>query len=77
MFLNVRESGTRSWVVRVKIRRGPRRDLGIGPYPLLGLKEARLRAWELRKQVFHGMDPLGERKQAAMPTFSARRAAVL
>lgn len=69
LFLNVRESGTRSWVVRVKIRRGPRRDLGIGPYPLLGLKEARLRAWELRKQVFNGVDPLGERKQAAMPTF--------
>ena len=69
LFLNVTASGTRSWVVRLKIRRGPRRDLGIGPYPLLGLKEARLRAWELRKQVFHGVDPLGERKHATRPTF--------
>ena len=69
LFLNVTAAGTRSWVVRLKIRHGPRRDLGIGPYPLLGLKEARLRAWELRKQVFHGVDPLGERKQSAMPTF--------
>ena len=69
LFLNVTASGTRSWVVRLKIRHGPRRDLGIGPYPLLGLKEARLRAWELRKQVFHGVDPLGERKKSAMPTF--------
>ena len=69
LFLNVTAAGTRSWVVRVKIRHGPRRDLGIGPYPLLGLKEARLRAWELRKQVFNGLDPLGERKKSAMPTF--------
>ena len=69
LFLNVTASGTRSWVVRLKIRHGPRRDLGIGPYPLLGLKEARLRAWELRKQVFHGVDPLDARKQSAMPTF--------
>ncbi len=69
LFLNVTASGTRSWVVRLKIRHGPRRDLGIGPYPLLSLKEARLRAWELRKQVFHGIDPLGERKKSAMPTF--------
>ena len=75
LFLNVTESGTRSWVVRVKVRHGPRRDLGIGPYPLLGLKEARLRAWEYRKQVFNGIDPLGERKKATMPTFQqvARR----
>ena len=69
LFLNVTASGTRSWVVRVKIRNGPRRDLGIGPYPLLGLKEARIRAWEYRKQAFNGMDPLGERKKSAIPTF--------
>ena len=69
LFLNVTASGTRSWVVRLKVRHGPRRDLGIGPYPLLSLKEARLRAWELRKQVFNGLDPLGERKKSAMPTF--------
>ena len=69
LFLNVTAAGTRSWVVRLKIRHGPRRDLGIGPYPLLGLKEARLRAWELRKQVFHGLDPLSERKKSALPTF--------
>ena len=69
LFLNVTAAGTRSWVVRLKIRHGPRRDLGIGPYPLLGLKEARLRAWELRKQVFHGVDPLGARQHATRPTF--------
>ena len=33
LFLNVTTAGTRSWVVRVKLRNGPRRDLGIGPYP--------------------------------------------
>ena len=69
LFLNVTPAGTRSWVVRVKLRHGPRRDLGIGPYPLLSLKEARIRAWEYRKQAFNGVDPLGERKRAAMPTF--------
>ena len=69
LFLNVTKANTKSWVVRLKIRNGARRDLGIGPHALLSLKEARLRAWEYRKQAFNGHDPLAERQHATLPTF--------
>ena len=61
LVLNVTPSLAKSWIVRLKVKRGRRRDVGIGPYTLLPLKEARIKAWEYRKRAYDGDDPLTER----------------
>lgn len=38
--LNVTVSGTKSWLQRVSVG-GRRRELGLGPYPTVGLADAR------------------------------------
>ena len=43
LILLVKESGAESWVQRLTIR-GRRRDLGLGPYPLVTLGKARQEA---------------------------------
>ena len=40
--LVVRDSGARAWVLRYQIG-GRRRDMGLGPYPEVGLADARER----------------------------------
>lgn len=61
--LIVRKGGTKGWVWRYQMN-GRRRDMGIGSYPALSLKEARLEAARLAKVRAQGIDPLDERKQA-------------
>ena len=61
LYLRIAPSGARSWVLRYQID-GKRRDMGLGPYPLLGLAEARDKARELRKLKLEGKDPLEARK---------------
>jgi integrase len=54
---------SRAWVLRIKV--GDRRcDIGLGPYPEVGLSDAREAAREHRKKVREGIDPRQERKQA-------------
>ncbi len=43
LYLRVDESGARRWVQRIVIR-GRRRNLGLGGWPLVSLKEAREKA---------------------------------
>lgn len=62
LYLVVKDSGTRSWVLRIQ-HRGRRRDLGLGPFPDVSLAEARIGAAELRKQVRAGLDPVAERRR--------------
>ena len=57
--------------------RGKRRDLGLGPFDLVSLAEARIKAWENRRAVFEGRDPLAERRQATAPTFREAAARTL
>ncbi|QLC25082.1 integrase arm-type DNA-binding domain-containing protein [Parasphingopyxis algicola] len=70
LYLVVKDSGTRSWVLRIQ-HRGRRRDLGLGPFPDVSLAEARIGAMELRKQVRAGLDPVAERRRGNMviPSF--------
>ena len=51
----------RSWIFRYS-RNGKRREMGLGPVHITGLKAAREKAAELRKQVFEGIDPIERRK---------------
>ncbi len=72
--LQVKESGARSWILRVKI--GDRRpDLGLGGYPDTTLEQARERAREARELIRQGVDPRAERRKAreALAAADARR----
>lgn len=59
----------RRWVLRYQIRRR-RREMGLGPYPLISLARARELAEEARRAVAEGTDPIQARKVASgVPTF--------
>ena len=77
LYLDVQPSGTRSWVQRLVIR-GRRRELGLGGFPLVPLKEARAQALANRRLARAGGDPLAEKRRLkSMPTFAAAAEAVL
>lgn len=63
LHLYVRSNGYRSWVQRTTIA-GGRHDLGLGPYPLVSLAEARVLAVDNLKLIRSGGDP---RKAAVRP----------
>ena len=75
LYLAVQPTGARSWIQRIVIR-GRRRDIGLGGFPLVSLKEARAAAFANRKLAREGGDPLTDRRRARnAPTFAeaARR----
>jgi integrase len=62
LYFRITPTGSRSWVYRYMIE-GRRRDLGLGPYPLVGLALARQRAVAARLQVLDRIDPLEVKAQ--------------
>jgi integrase len=68
------ETVNRSWIFRFAIT-GRRREMGLGPIHITGLKDARTRAAELRKLVYEGRDPIAERdaQKAALAAATAKR----
>lgn len=73
LMLVVKESGSRSWVLRVQVN-GKRRDIGLGSEKDVGLAEARESAATTRKLYRGGTDPVAAKRaartrQAALPTF--------
>lgn len=76
LYLLVKPSGARSWVLRVQTD-GRRRDFGLGAADLVSLEEARDKAREGRKMSKAGFDPSKEWKRVreVVPTFedAARR----
>ena len=73
LYLNVAKGGSKSWIQRIAIG-GRRHDIGLGPFPVIGLAEARRRAFANRVAIAEGRDPLADRRKAKVPTF--REAAV-
>ena len=63
LYLIIQPSGVRSWAVRYRAAGKPRK-LTLGPYPAVGLGDARERARDALKAVANGHDP-GQEKQAA------------
>ena len=61
--LRVADSGTRSWVQRVTID-GKQRNIGLGSFPSIGLKDARERAIDNLRAVGDGRDPIDEKREA-------------
>ena len=74
LHLVVSETGRKKWVLRYQVG-GVRRDKGLGPYPDVGLKEARSKAAADRALIIKGVDPIDERRAARktskpVPTFA-------
>ena len=61
LHLYCKPSGSRSWVLRVKIG-DKRKDIGLGSYPSVSLKTARELAREHRLTIKSGNDPIAEQR---------------
>lgn len=71
--LAVQKSGSKSWLLRYQIA-GRRRDMGLGGYPNVSLKEARLIAAGHHKQLANGIDPMAVRDAQREAEREAQRA---
>ena len=71
LYLRVKPSGARSWVLRVQVQ-GRRQDIGLGSLAELSLAEAREEAAKLRKVAKRGLSPIAERdrEKRRIPTFA-------
>ena len=74
LLLEIRPTGAKLWFARVTVG-GKRRDMGLGGYPDISLKEAGLKAADARRQAKAGIDPIEHRKQAAKDKVIAAGAA--
>ena len=68
LYLYVTPTGSKSWVQRLTVN-GRRCDIGLGPWPVVTLVEARDVALDNRRLVRDGGDPLAEKRKASIPTF--------
>ena len=68
LYLRIAPSGTKHWIQRLTID-GRRHDLGLGGFPLVSLAEAREQAFENRRKVRAGGNPLAEKRRPSVPTF--------
>lgn len=70
--LQIAQSGAKSWIMRYPDG-NKRKEMGLGPYPDVGLADARRRAREEREKLDKGIDPINERRmaQSAMRAQSA------
>lgn len=63
LYLQVATRSSRSWILRVKIG-DKRREIGLGAYPAVSLKEAQTKAQAERDKIRAGIDPILERREA-------------
>jgi len=67
--LVVTPGGTKNFVQQITVR-GRRREIGLGPYPLVTLREAREAAFDNARLARAGGDPLEDRRRERQPTFA-------
>jgi integrase len=63
LWLIVHPSGSKNWIARYT-HNGKSREMGLGGYPTIDLKEARTRNERQRRVRLDGKDPVTERRQA-------------
>ena len=72
LWLVVGKNQRAKWVLRYVVA-GARREMGLGPYPQVGLREARTQALARLNEVRQGIDPIADRAAKAVisqvPTF--------
>lgn len=64
LYLKIGRGGGASWVFRYR-QAGKLRDMGLGAYPGVSLADARTLAFEARRMIQQGEDPIGEKRAAA------------
>ena len=67
LHLLVRPGGSRQWVWRGTVKHVGFKNYGVGPFPVVTLKEARETALEMTRMARKGIDP----KKPTGPTFAA------
>lgn len=72
LLLQVADSGARSWILRTKVGE-KRREIGLGPFPEVGLAVAREKAAEAKEAIRNGTDPVEARKAAREALRDAQR----
>ncbi|MEQ9039413.1 MAG: integrase arm-type DNA-binding domain-containing protein [Silicimonas sp.] len=65
LLMQITPSGSKSWMLRTTIG-GKRRKMGLGSYPTVSLAQARERAREASDAIWHGKDPIEERRAEAV-----------
>lgn len=73
--LQVKDSGARSWSLRVMVGRA-RREIGLGGFPSVTLAQAREKARRLREGIEQGADPVDERRAARSALIAAQAKAL-
>ena len=68
LYLRIAPSGAKHWIQRLTID-GRRHDLGVGGFPVVSLAEAREQAFENRRKVRAGRNPLAEKHRVKTPDF--------
>lgn len=63
LHLQLTDGAGRSWTFRYTLPGGRRRSIGLGPYPEVGLAEARERAREAKELLRQGIDPIRDKQQ--------------
>ncbi|MBD3789561.1 MAG: integrase arm-type DNA-binding domain-containing protein [Campylobacterales bacterium] len=61
LYLIVNPKGTKSWKLDYQID-AARKEISLGIYPVMTLKEAREEALRVKREISQGMDPLAEKK---------------
>lgn len=72
LILQISPAGAKSWLLRTMVGT-KRRAIGLGPYPQVGLAEARQRAAEAKAMIADGVDPIEERKAARSALRASQR----
>lgn len=74
LLLEVMPSGKKKWICRLMVH-GKRRDMGLGGFPTVSLKQARDAAEAARKAAADGVDPIAAREAREREAVAAREAA--
>jgi integrase len=74
--LQVSDGLGRSWLLRTMVG-VKRREIGLGPYPEIGLAMARQKASEIKEKIRAGIDPVEQRKAARAEIEAAQKRGLL
>jgi hypothetical protein len=75
LFLELAGPNKGNWQLRATIN-GRRRDIGLGSLSLVSLKDAREAAFELRRDIQRGIDPVAERRRRKVEILTFKKAAL-
>ena len=77
LYIRVYSETSKSFIQKLTLRKGRRIEIGLGGWPVTSLEEAREIAFENRRAVRAGRNPLNEKREAereaGVPTFPRLR----